>query len=170
MSSSTDARLKSNRPSYLPAGLWGRVLYLAPVVVALLWGAGWIATHAHLARGYSHPLFQSLALAENVTALLLRRRKPIGALAGILAVYLLVDLDPTTLLPLLLALFTVTAVSTPRLAVWTIAATTLLVMAKPFIHGDAVDLVQYSFLHLTAIGLAAAAGLSWRSRQHLAQR
>jgi hypothetical protein len=165
MSSSATTKSKLKRTSYLPAGLWNRVLYLAPVVVTLLWGAGWIATHAHLARGFTHPLFQSLALVENVTALLLRRRKPVGALAGILAVYVLVDLEPTTLLPLLIALFMVTAVSSRRVTVWAIVATTLLVMARPFIHADSIDVVQYAGLHLTAIGLAIAAGLYWRSRQ-----
>jgi hypothetical protein len=124
----------------------------------------WIAVHAHLARGFTHPLFQSLALAENVVALLLRRRKPIGALAGILVVYMLVDVEPTTLLPVLFALFTVTAASTPRGAAWAIAATTLLVMTRPFIHGDSIDLAQYSLVHLFAVGLTAAAGLYWQIR------
>ena len=34
-------------------------------------------------------MFQVLALAENVVALALCRRKPVGTLAGILVVYLL---------------------------------------------------------------------------------
>ncbi len=170
MSSSTTAEFNSKHTSHLPVGLWNRVLYLAPVAIALLWGAGWIALHAHEARGFTHPLFQSLALAENVTALLLRRRKPVGALAGILVIYMLVDLEPTTLLPLLIALFTVTAVSTRRASVWAIAATTLLVMARPFIHGDPIDLAQYAVLHLSAIGVVVGAGLFWRSRQKMALR
>jgi hypothetical protein len=168
MISSTTTESKSKRTSYLPAGLWNRVLYLVPVAIALFWGAGWIATHAALARGYVHPLFQSLALTENVTALLLRRRKPVGALAGIFVVYMLVDLEPTTLLPLLIALFTVTAVSTRRTTAWAIVATTLLVMAMPVVHRDSIDLAQYSVLHLTAIGLTAAAGLYWRARRKMA--
>jgi hypothetical protein len=165
MSSSTMTETKSKRTSYLPAGPWSRVLYLAPVAIALLWGAVWIVTHAHLARGYVHPLFQSLALAENVAALLLRRRKPVGALAGILVVFMLVDLEPTTLLPVLFALFTVIVVSTQRVTAWAIVVTTLLIIARPFIHGDPVDLVQYGVLHLSAIGAVVGAGLFWRSRQ-----
>ena len=101
----------------LPQGRWNRVLYLVPVAFVLLYGASWIAIHAHQARGFTHPLFQCLALTENVIALLLRRRKPIGALAGILAVYVFVDLEPTTLLPVLLSLFTVIVVSTRRVTV-----------------------------------------------------
>lgn len=170
MTSSTDTRSRLKGTFSLPVGLWNRVSYLAPVAFVLLYGASWIAIHAHEARGYIHPLFQSLALLENVIALLLRRRKPIGALAGILAVYTLVDLEPTTLLPVLLSLFTVSASSTRWVTVWAIVATTLLVMATPFIHKDSIDLLAYSFLHLTAIGLVAAAGLHWRSRQKMTLR
>jgi hypothetical protein len=174
MTPSTDTRSKLKHTLFgmidLPQGLWNRVFYLAPVAFVLLYGASWIAIHAHQARGYTHPLYQSLALAENVIALLLRRRKPIGALAGILAVYILVDLEPTTLLPVLLSLFTVTTVSTRWVTVWAIVATTLFVMARPFIHGDSIDLLAYSFSHLTAIGLMAAAGLYWRSRQKMTPR
>ncbi len=151
--------------SILPAGLWNRVLYLAPVVGALLWDAWWIAAHAYLARGFVHPLFQSLALAENVTALLLRRRKPVRALAGILVVYVLVALDPTTFLPVLIALFSLTVVSAPRVTAWAILATTLLVMATPVIHKESIDLLEFAMMHLTAIGLVTAAGLYWRSRR-----
>lgn len=174
MTPSTDTSFKSKHTLFgmvnLPQGLWSRVCYLAPVVFVLLFGGSWIAIHAHLARGYAHPLFQSLALLENVIALLLRRRKPIGALAGILVVYVFVDLEATTLLPVLLSLFTVTAASTRWVTVWAIVATTFLVMATPFIHKDAIDLLVYSFLHLTAIGLVAATGLYWRARQKMALR
>jgi hypothetical protein len=168
MRSSTDTRTRLKRTSYLPRGLWNRVFYLAPVAFVLLYGAAWIALHAQQARGFVHPLYQSLALVENVIALLLRRREPIGALAGILVVHTLVDLEPITLVPVLLSLFTVTVVSTRWVTVWAIVATTLLVMAKPLIHGDSIDLFVYSCLHLTAIGLVAAAGLYWRSRQKMA--
>lgn len=167
MTSSNDRRSRLKRTFFLPRGLKNRVFYLAPVAFILLYGASWIAIHAHQARGYIHPLFQSLALLENVIALLLRRRKPIGALAGILAVYILVDLEPTTLLPVLLSLFTVTVSSTHWVTVWAIVATALLVIAMPFIHKDSIDLFSYSLLHLTAIGFAAAAGLYWKSRQKI---
>ncbi len=167
MQSATDRTPRPKRASYLPAGSWNRVLYLAPVVGASLWGVWWIAAHAYLARGFVHPLFQSLALAENVTGLLLRRRKPVGALAGILVVYVLVALDPTTFLPVLIALFSVMGVSGRRVTVWAIMATALLVMATPFIHKESIDLLEYAIVHLTAIGLVAAAGRYWRSRQML---
>ncbi len=99
MQSLMDGMSRPKRTSILPAGLWNRVLYLVPVVGAVIWGIWWIAAPAFLASGFVHALFQSLALAENVTALLLRRRKPVGALAGILVVYILADLNPTTFPP-----------------------------------------------------------------------
>ncbi len=167
MQSVTGRTSRSKHASYLPVGLWNRVLYLAPVVGALLWGVWWIAAHAYLARGFVHPLFQCLTLVENVTALFLRRRKPVGALAGILIVYVLVALDPITFLPVLIALFSVTVIGELRVSAWAILATTLLVMATPFIHNESIDLLEFATVHLVAIGLVAAAGLYWRSRQML---
>ncbi len=167
MQSATDRTSRPKRTSYLPAGLWNHVLYLTPVAGALLWGVWWIAAHAYLARGFVHPLFQGLTLAENVTGLLLRRRKPVGALAGILVVYVLVALDPTTFLPVLIALFSVMVVNGRRVTVWAIMATALLVMATPFIHKESINLLEYTVVHLTAIGLVAAAGRYWRSRPML---
>ncbi len=64
-----------------------RVLYVAPVALVAVVGLAWIVFHAASGRGQTHTLLQLLALAEGVAALLLRRRKPAGALASILAVY-----------------------------------------------------------------------------------
>jgi hypothetical protein len=85
--------------------LHSALLHAAPVAVTAVYGAWWIAAHAGGGRGSAHTLWQSLALAETLVALLLRHRKPVGALAGILAAYLLVDLDPLLLPGLLFALF-----------------------------------------------------------------
>jgi len=91
-----------------------RVLYLAPVMAFAAYGAWWIAAHAGGGRAATHPLWQSLTLAEITVALLLRGRKPAGALAGILAAYLIFDLPWLTLPPMLFALLTVAAVRGPR--------------------------------------------------------
>ena len=89
---------------------WPRmVLYTAPVVVIALYGALWIALHAGGGRGSTHTFFQSLALAEAVLALLLRRRKPVGAFAGVLVAYALFSLDPLLLPAVLFGLLTVAA-------------------------------------------------------------
>jgi len=166
----TDTRPRLKSAFDLSEELWKRVRYVAPVAFVLLWGTVWIALNAHQARGFVHPLFQSLALGENVLALFLRRRKPVGALAGILVVYTLVDLDPITLGPVLLALFTVTVVSPRVVTFWAVVATTLLIIAMPLIHGDSANPVPYMLLHLAAIGLVAAAGLYWRSRPEVTLR
>ena len=51
-----------------------RVLYLAPVMAFAAYGAWWIAAHAGGGRAATHPLWQSLTLAEITVALLLRGR------------------------------------------------------------------------------------------------
>jgi len=84
-----------------------RVLYMAPAVVTAAYGAWWIAAHSGDGRAATHTLWQSLTLTEITIALLLRERKPTGALAGILAAYLIFDLPWLTLPPMLFALLTV---------------------------------------------------------------
>jgi hypothetical protein len=72
-----------------------------------LFGAAWITLHASAGRTGIHTLFQAPALAECTIALLLRGRKPFGALASILVMYALADLDAILILPVLLAMATV---------------------------------------------------------------
>ena len=62
--------------------LQSALLHAAPVAVTALYGALWIALHAGGGRASAHTLWQSLALAETLLALLLRHRKPAGALAA----------------------------------------------------------------------------------------
>jgi hypothetical protein len=51
----------------------GTVVHLAPVLLVAVWGVAWIGLHASEQTGV-HTLFQTLALAESVIALLFRRR------------------------------------------------------------------------------------------------
>ena len=138
------------------------VRYAAPVVVIALYGALWIALHAGGGRGSTHTLFQSLALAEATVALLMRRRKPVGALAGILAVYALFSLDPLLLPALLFALLTVATERDKRtaaaIAVW------------PDVGRHAVSFVGYSLPRLAAAGAAVAAGMYLRERRNRRSR
>jgi hypothetical protein len=138
------------------------MLFVAPVAAIAAWGAVWIALHAGGGgRGSAHTLWQSVALAETAVALLMRGRKPIGALAGILAAYLLFDLDPLTLPPMLLALLTVAMIRDRRAVAIATAAAVVVIAAKPYVHGDAV--VPWSSLaQLAAAGAAASAGLYLR--------
>jgi hypothetical protein len=142
------------------------VLYTAPVVVIAVYGALWIALHARGGRGSTHTLFQSLALAESVMALLLRRRKPVGALAGILAVYLVFALDPLLLPAVLFALLAVAMECDQRTATVAAAATAVATAAWPYVGGHGVSFSGYILPRLAAFGIAVAVGLYLRARRH----
>jgi hypothetical protein len=143
-----------------------QMLHAAPVAVIALYGALWIAVHTGGGRGSAHTLWQGLALAESVLALLLRGRKPAGALAGILAVYLLTDLDPLLLPGVLLALLAVATIRDHRAVSLAATATAAALAATPYIHGDTVSLTWHILPRLAAAGAAVAAGRYLRARQH----
>jgi uncharacterized membrane protein YfcA len=149
-----------------PAAPWLRDV--APVIPIVVFGGAWIAWHASGGRGGTHTMFQALALAENAIALLLRRRKPVGALAGILVVYALVDLDPIMILPVLLALMTVAELRQRRTAAVAALVTAAVVAAMPYLHGDQVNPVTGTLPHVLAVALAAAAGAWLQTRRHSA--
>jgi hypothetical protein len=138
-----------------------------PVIVVVLLGGIWITVHASAGRGQVHTAFQVLALAESAVALLLRRRKPVGALAGILVAYLLVDLDTILILPLLLALLTVAEMRGARTAAAAGLVTAVTVVAMPYLHGDRAPVSPLAgpVPHLLAVGLAVALGSWLRARR-----
>jgi hypothetical protein len=140
-------------------------IHLAPVLLVAAWGAAWIASHASQ-QAYVHTLFQTLALAESVIALLLRRRKPVGALIGILIAYFVFQLDPLLLPPLLIALFTVAAVGGRRTVLLGTAGTASTVAALPLTGRASIDLAGY-LLRLVAVAAAAVIGL--RTQTHTAR-
>jgi hypothetical protein len=76
-----------------------------------------------------------MVVAENAVALLLRRRKPVWSLAGILLVYVAFQLYVITLLPALVALFAVTRACSRQTAVAAAAVTTLALVPAPFLLG-----------------------------------
>lgn len=139
-----------------------RMLYAAPVVVFATYGALWIATHAGGGRSSTHALWQSLTLAEITLALLLRRWKPTGALAGILAAYLIFDLPWLTVPPILFALLLVAAIRDHRTAVFATTAVAAVVAAKLYLLGDATSLAGHSLLLLPGAGTVVAAGMYLR--------
>jgi hypothetical protein len=138
-----------------------------PVIVVALLGGIWIAVHASAGRGQVHTVFQVLALAESAVALLLRRRKPVGALAGILVAYLLVDLDTILILPLLLALLTVAEMRGARTTAAAGLVTAVTVVAMPYLHGDRAPVSPLAgpVPHLLGVGLAVALGSWLRARR-----
>jgi hypothetical protein len=139
-------------------------IHVAPVLLVAAWGAAWIASHASQ-QAYVHTLFQTLALAESVIALLFRRRKPVGALIGILVAYFAFQLDPLLLPPLLIALFTVAAVGGRRTVLLATAATASAVAALPLTGRASIDLASYL---LRLVGVAAAAVMGLRAQTHTA--
>jgi hypothetical protein len=138
--------------------LQSALLHAAPVVIIATYGSLWITLHAGAGRSTAHTLWQSLALTETVIALLLRERKPAGALAGVLAAYLAFDLDLLLLPAVLVALLTVAATRGRRTAVVAAAATATAIAAMPYLHGDPVSLPGHLLPRLAAAAIAAAAG------------
>lgn len=140
-----------------------RVLDLAPVLFVVLYGAAAIAINAPKARGFTHLVLLSLALTENTVALLIRRRHPIAALAGILAVYLVVDFQPL-LLAVLVAVFTVARTRDGLAPALAALGTAGGVVAMPYVHGDPVTFPGYHVFLLLSVGLAVTLGLYVRVR------
>ena len=139
---------------------------MAPVVPVALFGAVWIVAHATAGRAGAHTLFQALALAEGTIALLLRSRKPVGTLAGIVAVYALADLDTIMILPVLLAVATVADRRGWRVAAAATLLTALVVAVMPLLHGDRVGVLAGTLPHLAAVILAAGLGAWVRANRH----
>ena len=153
-----------------PSTAWRQTMlyarYAAPIVASAVYGALWIALHATGGRGFTHLLFQSLALAESLFALLMRRRKPAGALAGIVAVYLVFSLDPLLLPAVLFALLNVAIERDQRTATVAVAATSAATVAWPFIGGHPVSFTGYSLPRLAAFGATVAVGMYLRARRN----
>lgn len=133
-----------------------------PVVAVVVVGVSTIALRAGPARGTTHLVLLSLGLVESSIAILFRRRHPVGALAGVLAVFFVFDLPPTMALPLLVALFTVATVRSGRVMALAAATTVAVVVGRPFLAGGAVNFVSQELALLVAAGVAVALGLYLR--------
>ena len=141
----------------------GTACHLGPALLVAAWGVAWIGFQV-LQHVGAHTLFQTLALAESVIALLLRRRKPVGSLLGILIAYFAFQLDPLLLPPLLIALFTVATLSERRAVLPATAAAATAVAALPLTGRASVDLAGYLLPRLLAVAAAAAIGLLGHTR------
>ncbi len=136
---------------------------MVPVALA---GTVWIVLHADGGRAGAHTMFQALALAECTLALLLRGRKPVGALVGVLAMYLLADLDAMLILPVLLAVATVTDQRGGKVAAAATVVTAAVVTAMPFLHGDPDSVLTGTPPRLAAVVVAAVLGAWVRAHRH----
>jgi hypothetical protein len=143
---------------------WVRAV--GPVLPIALFGAAWIVLHATAGRAGTHTLFQTLALAECTIALLLRGRKPLGALASIVVMYALTDLDTILILPVLLAVATVADRSDRHTAAAATLITASVVAAMPFLHGDKASILTGTLPYLAAVLVAMGLGTWVRAHRH----
>jgi len=143
---------------------WVRAV--GPVLPIALLGAAWIVLHATAGRTGTHTLLQALALAECTIALLLRGRKPLGALASILVMYALTDLGTILILPVLLAVATVADRRDRPTAAAATLITASVVAGMPFLHGDKVSILTGTLPYLAAVLLAAGLGVWVRGHRH----
>ena len=143
---------------------WVRAV--GPVLPMALFGAAWIVLQARAGRAGIHTLFQVLALAECTIALLLRGRKPLGALASILVMYALADLRTILILPVLLAVANVADRRESRTAAVATLITASVVVAMPFVHGDKVSALTGTIPGLASVILAAGLGAWVRAHRH----
>jgi len=142
--------------------MWRRRAFeLAPIAAVVLLGAVTIGLNAGKARGLTHLVLLSLTLVESAVALYFRKRHPVGALVGVLVVYTVFQVPPPMVLPVLVALVTVATLRPARVLAFAALATAVVVTARPYVDGKAVDLVGQQ-LPLLGIGLSVALGLYLR--------
>ena len=136
-----------------------KVLHIAPVVVVVVVGALLIAFDTGAGPRSTHKIWLGVVLAESAVALLFRRRHPVGALAGVLTTFVLFDAPAVSLLPLLVALFTVVG-SRPRLTgVAAVGVSVGAVVAAALLHDGGFNVGHQGLVPLTALALAYVTGL-----------
>ena len=136
-----------------------RFLDLAPVGLVVVVGALTIALYATQGPRSTHVYWLTLVLAENAVALLLRRRHPTGALAGVLATFFAFDYPATMALPLALALLTVMTTATEQRAAAIGLVTAVVVVLIPILilHRDSSAPVRAA-IGVLAVALIATLG------------
>ena len=138
-------------------------LDVLPVAAIALAGALTIAFATGGGPRGSHPYWLAAVLAENALALFARRRHPVGALAGLLAAYVLFDALAVSLLPIALALGTVAATRSRGPVAASTAVVAVVAAAVPVLHGDRLD-AFHVLVPLAIAGVAVAVGRSLRMR------
>jgi len=132
---------------------------VAPVVAVVVVGALLIAFDTGAGLRSTHQIWLSMVLAESAVALLFRRRHPVGALAGVLTTFVLFDAPAVSLLPLLVALFTVVSSRPRRMGVAAAAVCVAAVAAAALLHGGGFNVGHQGLVPLTAVALAYVIGL-----------
>jgi len=127
-----------------------------PAALLVIVGAFAITFSAGGGTRSTHLFWLSLVLAENAFALLLRRRHPVAALAGVLATYFVFDFPPIALPALVVAMSTIAASGKRRVIGRAGAISALVVVAVPLLHRDSLPL--HAGLALAALGSGLALG------------
>ena len=135
-----------------------RVLHIAPVVAVVVVGALLIAFESGSAARGAHKIWLGIVLAESAVALLFRRRHPVGALTGVLATFVFFDAPAVSLLPMLVAAFTVVTLRPRQTAFVAAAACVVAVLVTPLLHRDGLNVGHQALVPLVALALALATG------------
>ena len=136
-----------------------KVLDIAPVVAIVVAGALLIAFDTGTGPRSTHEIWLSIVLAESAVALLFRRRHPVGALAGVLATFVLFDAPSISLLPLLVALFTVVTSRPRRTGIAAAVVCAAAVIAAPLLQSGGFNFGHQGLVPLSALALAFLTGL-----------
>ncbi len=141
----------------------GPAAIVDPVALIVIAGALTIALKATQSPRSSHAYWLTFVLAESAVALLLRKRHPTVALAGVLAAYLIFDFPAISAAPVLVALFTVAIVNSAAKTEAAAAVTApLAIVATPLPQRGLANIAPPAFM-LAAI--VAVAGLGARIRR-----
>jgi signal transduction histidine kinase len=130
--------------------------------VALIAAEG-IAAIALRPTGGMTRLSLVVALLVSASALIMRHRSPMVALAAVLGVALIVGWGPVVVLPVLFGLFTVAEYSDRRKVIGAAVVAAGVLIAIPPVHGGEESLSAI-LSRLVAVGLPVAAGLYVRAR------
>jgi hypothetical protein len=132
---------------------------VAPVVAVVLTGALLIAFDSDTGGRTNHKIWLSIVLAESAVALLFRRRHPLGALTGVMATFVLFDAPAVSLLPLLVAVFTVIMSRPRRTSVAAVAACAAAVVGTSLLHDGGFNVGRQGLVPLAALALTFLSGL-----------
>jgi hypothetical protein len=136
-----------------------KVLDFAPVVAVVVVGALLIAFDTGAGLRSTHQIWLSIVLAESAVALLFRRRHPVGALAGVLTTFVFFDAPAVSLLPLLVALFTVVALRSLVTGIAAAAFCVAAVVATALLQDGSFNVGHQGLVPLAALAFAFVIGL-----------
>ena len=155
------------------AGRWlaeHALIDLVPIAAVVLVGAVTIGLSGGKSRGLTHLVLLSLTMVESAVALYFRRRHPVAALVGVLAVYAVFQVPPTMVLPVLLALLTVVVLRPGRVLMLAAFGTAVVVIGRSYVDGQIVDVLGEQLPLLLAIGVTVLLGIYLRARRPGLQR